>query len=124
MINSLFGEVCTHYCKRFLEFFLESFFFTEKVDDKILRLLLEVPSRDRATLALTMSRSVVVRKYDTDKLTSKDTNQCHAIILIRDLLLSKLIFNIQFKSKMKAGILSFYGMNIAKEDASAETTLE
>ena len=32
--------------------------------------------------------------------------------------------NIQFKSKMKAGILSFYGMNIAKENASAETTLE
>ena len=29
--------------------------------------------------------------------------------------------NIQFKSKMKAGILSFYGMNIAKENASAET---
>jgi len=25
---------------------------------------------------------------------------------------------------MKAGILSFYGMNIAKENASAETTLK
>ena len=29
-----------------------------------------------------------------------------------------------FNSKMKAGILSFYGMNIAKENASAETTLK